>query len=455
MGLVQVHADGIGGVAAPALRQMQTALQPLLAVEAVFGLYMEGLRLPLPDIQLSVIFYTDIHEAVGPADAHRGHGYLPGEILPVEYAGLGDGIGDALHRVEGDGAGFVQVEMSLQEGGHQPDDSGGEGADGLGHVQAGLGAVDGHGLDLVAYGLQPFLIDGSGAADDAQQRSQSARGAVPVLAAACGDADAPGEIPLPVHPTQRHDADIAGGVIAQITYGNVFLRFLVPVAVEHAEGAREFLQDGLAGGFPVHALLMAFQGGPHRPCHGAVLRDIREGRVYERMHVLLHESSTLEGGTEDLAVHALPRMVAYGVLIGVSHGNLRVPRGQAGPDLAADEAAAAILVVVPVPAGDGGHQAVAQIVLPRAVLRPVRHDVGEPVLPQDLRVHAAAVLLRRVQPHQLQIQIVIGQHAQGQVVGVIVDVIDPADALKGRAQGPSDVLAQKTGLYLVAVFLER
>ena len=46
-------ADGIGGVAAPALRQVQAALQPLLAVEAVFGLYMEDLRLPLTDIQFS------------------------------------------------------------------------------------------------------------------------------------------------------------------------------------------------------------------------------------------------------------------------------------------------------------------------------------------------------------------------------------------------------------------
>ena len=75
-------------------------------------------------------------------------------------------------------------------------------------------------------------------------------------------------------------------------------------------------------------------------------------------------------------------MVADGILTGVFYGDLRMTGSETSPDLTADEAAAAVFVVIVVPAGDGGQQTVTQVVLTRAVFGPIGGYVGNPVFTQ-------------------------------------------------------------------------
>ncbi len=86
-----------------------------------------------------------------------------------------------------------------------------------------------------------------------------------------------------------------------------------------------------------------------------------------------------------------------------------------------------------VTAGNGRKQSPAQIPLAHAVFRPVRNNVGQPVVGKYLRIDTDAVLLRRNEKHKLQIQVIVRQNAQlFYVVRVIRNVGNPLHSLERR-----------------------
>ena len=145
-------------------------------------------------------------------------------------------------------------------------------------------------------------------------------------------------------------------------------------------------------------------------------------------------------------------MVHHRILIGIAGSQLRLPRRQAGPQLRADKAAAAVAVRIAQRAGHGRLDSHTQIVLPCAVLHPVRNDVAEPIIAEDGRVDRAPVFLYRVEPDELQIQVVVRGRVVLQVrLYIEFDMVLLALPLKGRAHHAADILAGPAAHHLVLI----
>ena len=91
------------------------------------------------------------------------------------------------------------------------------------------------------------------------------------------------------------------------------------------------------------------------------------------------------------------------------------------------------------------------VVLPDAVLVPERRDERQPELAENARIDVAqAVALDGVEPDELEVEVVVGQHLAG-LRGEALDVLHVALALVGRAHGAADVLADPAGVKTVFV----
>ena len=78
-----------------------------------------------------------------------------------------------------------------------------------------------------------------------------------------------------------------------------------------------------------------------------------------------------------------------------------------------------------------------------------------PVFSEDFAVYGGAVRLRGVKPHQLQVEIIVGQRFAIQLDGVAIQLEHAAQAFKRRAKRSADVLAVPTGLHLIDIVLLR
>ena len=140
-------------------------------------------------------------------------------------------------------------------------------------------------------------------------------------------------------------------------------------------------------------------------------------------------------------------MVYACVLECIADGLLHVAGIEAGPDLGADPGTVGVLpVFVEHFTGKGRQNTAAHIGFAHAVFVPVGLYEAQPVLAQGLGVDVfGAQLIHRPQPHQLQIQVVVGQ-------GLTWFRIEPGDiqdlpaALVGGTDGAADVFAQPAGV---------
>ena len=70
--LIQIHAEGAAGLCRPALRQVEFAGDPLLAVDQIGDLSVEALGLSRPDIQAGVLVgHGQFQEGIALCYAHR------------------------------------------------------------------------------------------------------------------------------------------------------------------------------------------------------------------------------------------------------------------------------------------------------------------------------------------------------------------------------------------------
>ena len=219
------------------------------------------------------------------------------------------------------------------------------------------------------------------------------------------------------------------------------------------EGAAAISAQHLVARLPPRlAAAIALHGHLHRAGHAAIGGDVGEGDVNQPGQVLLNERRALEGRGEDRRVRPFAvAVVEDGVLEGVACGNPREARRDARPDLRADERAATVLEPVVVGARERRQQARAHVDLGIAVLRPVRADVQQPVLPQRLRVNGRAALLQGDQPQELDVQVVIRQRFALEVLRVEGDVVHLPAPLERRAERTPDVLPHPAAQHLLAI----
>ena len=110
------------------------------------------------------------------------------------------------------------------------------------------------------------------------------------------------------------------------------------------------------------------------------------------------------------------------------------------PDFAADKAAATVLEVVAHAPRERRSDTSAKIGLADAVLRPIRRDVGQPIVGENVCRNARAVFLDGAQPGNLQIEVVVWRRIALDVgLKIPFDVHLAALALERRAQRSAGV----------------
>ena len=187
----------------------------------------------------------------------------------------------------------------------------------------------------------------------------------------------------------------------------------------------------------------------------ALCGNDRQTHVDEGIEVtvgLVHtEGGGLQRGEEALAVDRLAPMVENTVTGGVIGGLGGVQGSEAGPDLGADGTAhAADVEIVAESTRGGGMDAPRPVFAHDGVLTGGVVAVVYEAVQELIRGKGLAVLLGHVQPEDLKIEVVVGEHGvdhfflEGQLQGHL-------DALVGRAQGTDDGLAEEAAVDLVEV----
>ena len=298
--------------------------------------------------------------------------------------------------------------------------------------EAAVAVGDADGLDAVADVGAPVLRNRRHAAHDAHQRAQCRAGAVGIVAAVDGIDQRLLEIARAVQKTQHHEAHVG--------------RRLEPAQI----GA--VLHQHFAAVLPAYAACMRLADDVHAARHAAVLRNLGKADVQKRVRVVDDERGALHRGDEDGGIGALAEAVIHArVLKRQPDGLLRQRRIHARPHLGANPRAVGVLPFLVVDfAGHGRQHAVAHVGLAHAVFVPVGRDPRAPVFAQNLAVQRIrAQLIRRAQPHKLQIEIVVGQRL-ARLGRETVNVVQLLTALIGRSQRSADVFANPAGVNSVS-----
>ena len=205
--------------------------------------------------------------------------------------------------------------------------------------------------------------------------------------------------------------------------------------------------DALPGDIPGQALVVA----PHRLADAAPevagQRDHGEADADQGPRVGRDEGRRLHRRPEHLAPGPLPAgVVEAGILPRQARRRLRIAGMEDGPDLGADGRAHLVDEIVLEAAGHRRTQTAVPVAHEEAVLVP-RVGLG-PARPRRGELMHAGVggagLLHRRQPHQLEIEVVVGRCGGGhRIVEGQRQLV--ALALMGRAQGAADALAQPAG----------
>ena len=215
------------------------------------------------------------------------------------------------------------------------------------------------------------------------------------------------------------------------------------------------MEDLAEDAFHVIVLTAPGHGIVHQLAELAFCGNDRQTHVDEGVEVaggLIHpEGGGLQSGEEALAVDRLPPMVEDAVTGSVIGGLGGVQGSEAGPDLGADGTAHAADVEVVGEGTRGGGMDAPRPVLPHdGVLTGGVVAVVDETVKELIRGEAFTVLLGHVQPEDLKIEVVVGEHGvdhfglEGQLQGHL-------DALVGRAQGADDGLAEEAAVDLVEV----
>ncbi len=180
--------------------------------------------------------------------------------------------------------------------------------------------------------------------------------------------------------------------------------------------------------------------------------DHRKSNSDKRLRLADHKCGGFEGGPEHLAVDPFAAgVVEHGVVPGESGGELRVARGDAGPDFAADGRAHFVNVVVLEAATDRRAEAAAQVAAAEAVLVPgVGGEELGPVVGEVAARDVYPSIFQALEPGELEVEVVVGRALAGQGV-VEGEVLAFLLALVGCAEGSADILAEPAGEHLVAI----
>ena len=191
-----------------------------------------------------------------------------------------------------------------------------------------------------------------------------------------------------------------------------------------------------------------------RAGHGAVCRDVTQADLDQPLERRLKKRCAFERREKHLRINALAvAVVDHRVLKRILRGERRVPREQAGPDLAADERAAAVLEIVLVDARIRRLKPHAQVGLCRAVLGVSEDHQLVEVAAEHLCVEVQPVVLKREEPEHLNVEVVVRQRLAADVVRVIGNVVRRAVPLHRHAERAADVLADPAALHAAPVFL--
>ena len=142
-------------------------------------------------------------------------------------------------------------------------------------------------------------------------------------------------------------------------------------------------------------------------------------------------------------------MIHRGIVPCIYGGDFGSPWGKTRPDFAADKTAATVFIDIFHPTADGRAETADQIRLARAVLRPTRIDIRKPVFRENFMIDSRAEPLYRIQPNDLQIQIVVGWRIAADILlHIKIHVVNLTQTLKWRAERPADIFSVKTAQYL-------
>ena len=222
-----------------------------------------------------------------------------------------------------------------------------------------------------------------------------------------------------------------------------------------AVGVAVLVEDLAQDPLYVVVLTAPRHGIVHQLAELALCGNDRQTHVDEGVEVaggLVHtEGGGFQSGEEALAVDRLTPVVENTVAGGVIGGLGGVQGGEAGPDLGADGTAhAADVEIVGEGTRRGGMDAPRPVLTHDGVLSGGVVAVVYEAVKELIRGEGLTVLLGHVQPEDLQIEVIVGEHGvdhfllEGQLQGHL-------DALIGRAQGADDGLAEEAAVDLVEV----
>ena len=277
--------------------------------------------------------------------------------------------------------------------------------------------------------------------DDAKNCTDCRRCAVRIFAAINCDAKALFKIILAVQQTQNDDTQIVGSIHTGGA-GRQILRQIGLLGKAYTEGTGELGKQFKTGLFPVLTCIVAFFNQTDRLCCQAVFGDIGQADPNQFPLVRYHKRSAFHCCAECSCIDAFLCMVNDCILIGIADSDFRMAGCHTGPDFRSDPGTIAVLIGIAHVTAQRRLHASPQIALAHAVLRPVGENIGHPVISQHTGIHPLAVLFCCVQPHQLQIQIVVSGRITVDVLSVEVHIMHHSGALLiGATEDTTHILA--------------